>query len=138
MPTITDITGLVGKAVSPIKTNEAAPYYNGADGSISLLNEDGFNITAVGGVSINDNTRTTGTFMGYMTTYPDKLSSSMFCGSSFATIAYNTSGDAASGTKNIQFFGLMPMTNKASESQYTCNGTKVSYRIAGPVRCVRN
>ncbi len=32
----------------------------------------------------------------------------------------------------------MPMTNKASSSQYTCNGTKVSYRIAAPLRCVRN
>ena len=40
--------------------------------------------------------------------------------------------------KNLQFFGLMPMTNKATEAEYTCNGTKVSYRIAGPLRCVRN
>ena len=40
--------------------------------------------------------------------------------------------------KNLQFFGFMPMTNKATEAEYTCNGTKVSYRIAGPLRCVRN
>ena len=62
----------------------------------------------------------------------------MFCGSTFASATYNTSGDATSGVKNLQFYGFMPMTNKASEDQYTCNGTKVSYRIAGPVRCVRN
>jgi hypothetical protein len=30
------------------------------------------------------------------------------------------------------------MTNKATEAEYTCNGTKVSYRIAAPLRCVRD
>lgn len=138
VPTITDITGLVGKAVSPIETNAEAPYYDGANGSIKLLNADGFNMAAFGAVTIQDNTKTTGTFMGYMAAYKDHLSSSMFCGSSYAGVTYNTSGDETSGVKNLQFFGLMPMTNKASEDQYTCNGTKVSYRIAGPLRCVRN
>ena len=138
VPTIADITGLVGKAVSPIETNAEAPYYDGNNGSISLLNADGFNMAAVGSVSIQDNTKTAGTFMGYMSAYPDHLTSSMFCGSSYAGVTYNTSGDETSGVKNLQFFGLMPMTNKASEAQYTCNGTKVSYRIAGPLRCVRN
>ena len=138
VPTVNDIVGLVGKAVSPITTVETAPYYDGSNGSISLLNQDGFDMDAVGAVSIQDNTKTTGSFMGFMTTYPERLTSSMFCGSTFAGVTYNTSGDAASGVKNVQFFGLMPMTNKASEAQYTCNGTKVSYRIAGPLRCVRN
>ena len=128
----------MGKAVSPIETNAEAPYYDGSNGSISLLNADGFNMAAVGAVSIQDNTKTAGTFMGYMSAYPDHLTSSMFCGSSYAGVTYNTSGDETSGVKNLQFFGLMPMTNKASEAQYTCNGTKVSYRIAGPLRCVRN
>ena len=138
VPTISDITGLVGKAISPIETNADAPYYDGANGSIKLLNEDGFNMAAYGAISIQDNTKTAGTFMGYMAAYKDHLSSGMFCGSSYAGVTYNTSGDETSGVKNLQFYGLMPMTNKASEDQYTCNGTKVSYRIAGPVRCVRN
>jgi len=138
VPTINDITGLVGKAVSPISTNADAPYYDGSNGSIALLNEDGFNMDAFGAVSIQDNTKTTGSFMGWASGYPDKISSGMFCGSSYAGVTYNTSGDATSGVKNLQFFGLMPMTNKAAENQYTCNGTKVSYRIAGPVRCVRD
>ena len=138
VPTIADITGLVGKAVSPIVTNEDAPYYHGANGSIVLLNEDGFNMEAVGSISIQDNTKTTGSFMGFMSAYPTHLTSSMFCGSTYAGVTYNTSGDAASGVKNLQFYGLMPMTNKATEAEYTCNGTKVSYRIAGPLRCVRN
>ena len=93
---------------------------------------------AFGAISIQDNTKTTGTFMGWASGYPDKISSGMFIGSTYAGVTYNTSGDETSGVKNLQFFGLMPMTNKASESAYTCNGTKVSYRIAGPVRCVRN
>jgi hypothetical protein len=75
--------------------------------------------------------------MGRMAGY-DHLTSSMMCGSTYAGVTYNTSGDATSGVKNLQFHGLMPMTNKATEAEYTINGTKVSYRIAGPLRCVRN
>ena len=137
VPTQADIVALVGKSVGST-TNTEAPYYDGANGSIVKLNADGFNMDAYGAVSIQDNTKTAGTFMGWATGYPDKISSGMFCGSSFAGVTYNTSGDAASGVKNLQFSGFMPMTNKATEDQYTCNGTKVSYRIAGPVRCVRN
>jgi len=137
VPTLDDITGLVGKSVGA-NTNTEAPYYDGANGSIVKLNEDGFNMDAFGAISIQDNTKTAGSFMGWASAYPDKISSGMFCGSSFAGVTYNTSGDAASGVKNLQFFGFMPMTNKATEAEYTCNGTKVSYRIAGPVRCVRN
>ena len=89
-------------------------------------------------VSIQDNTKTSGLLQGFNSNYPDRITSSMFCGSTYAGVTYNTSGDEASGVKNLQFYGLMPMTNKATEAEYTCNGTKVSYRIAGPVRCVRN
>jgi len=138
IPTVADITGLVGKAVSPISTNADAPYYNGTNGSLQMLNADGFNMDAYGAVTVQDNTKTSGSMMGFMAAYPDKISSGMFCGSTYAGVTYNTSGDEASGVKNLQFYGLMPMTNKASEAEYTCNGTKVSYRIAAPVRCVRN
>ena len=137
VPTLEDIVNLVGKSVGA-NTNTEAPYYDGANGSIVKLNEDGFNMDAFGAISIQDNTKTAGTFMGWASAYPDKISSGMFCGSTFAGVTYNTSGDTASGVKNLQFYGFMPMTNKATEAEYTCNGTKVSYRIAGPVRCVRN
>ena len=138
VPTIADITGLIGKAVSPIATNADAPYYDGTNGSIALLNADDFNMDAFGAISIGDNTKTAGTFMGWAKAYPNKVSSGMICGSSYAGVTYNTANDATSGVKNLQFYGLMPMTNKATEAEYTCNGTKVSYRIAGPLRCVRN
>ena len=137
VPTLDDILALVGKSVGAT-VNTSAPYYDGANGSIVKLNEDNFSMDAFGAVSIQDNTKTAGSFMGWTSGYPDKLSSGMFCGSTYAGVTYNTSGDETSGVKNLQFFGLMPMTNKATEAEYTCNGTKVSYRIAGPVRCVRN
>ena len=138
IPTGADIIGLVGKAVSPLTNNTEAPYYDGANGSIALLNADGFNMEAYGAISIADNTKTSGTFMGFMAAYKDKISTGMMIGSTYAGVTYNTSGDETSGVKNLQFFGFMPMTNKATEAEYTCNGTKVSYRIAGAVRCVRN
>ena len=138
VPTGADIIGLVGKAVSPLQNNPDAPYFDGANGSIALLNEDGFNMEAYGAISIQDNTKTAGTFMGFMAAYPDRLASGMFCGSTYAGVTYNDKDDPDSGVKNLQFFGFMPMTNKASEADFTCNGTKVSYRIAAPLRCVRD
>ena len=137
VPAISEILALVGKSAGET-TNTSAPYYDGANGSIALLNADGFNMEAYGFVSIVDVTKTSGSLSGWFSGYPDKLASSMFCGSSYAGVTYKTSGDAASGIKNLQFHGFMPMTNKATEAEYTCNGTKVSYRIAGPLRCVRN
>ena len=138
VPTSDDIINLVGKAVSPLATKTDAPYYNGNNGSIVLLNEDGFNMDAFGAISIQDNTKTAGSFMGWAKTFPEKISSGMLCGSTYAGVTYNTKDDPASGVKNLQFFGFMPMTNKAAEADYTCNGTKVSYRIAAPLRCVKD
>ena len=140
IPTSDDILNLVGKAISPLTNNTDAPYYDAtsANGSIALLNADGFNIDAYGAISIQDNTKTAGTYMGWLSAYSDKISSGYIVGSTYAGVTYNTSGDATSGIKNLQFYGLMLMTNKAAESAYTCNGSKLSYRIAAAVRCVRN
>ena len=136
VPTADDIMDLVGKSVG--FANKAAPYNDGTNGSIVMLNADGFNMDAFGAISIQDNTKTTGTFMGWASGYPDKLSSGMFCGSTYAGVTYNDKDVESSGVKNLQFYGFMPMTNKATEAEYTCNGTKVSYRIAAPLRCVRD
>ena len=133
IPTLADIQGLVGK-VAGETTVTTAPYYKGSECYIAGLNEDGFQMDAFGAISIIDNTKTVGTFMGFMSSYPDRLCSGMFCGSTCSGGTPNDTG----GVKNLQFYGFMPMTNKASSSQYTCNGTKVSYRIAAPLRCVRN
>ena len=138
VPTKADITGLVGKGVN-ITTNPEAPYYDGANGSIKLLNEDGFNIEAYGSVTIANASATTGSFMGFFAAYKDHVGSGMMCGSTQSgSVTYNTANDPTSGIKNIMFSGLMPMTNKATEAEYTCNGTNMGFRIAGALRCVRD
>lgn len=137
IPTINDITGLVGKAVSPIETNSDAPYYNGSNGSVLMLNEDYFNLEAYGMVSIGNNTSTTGTLAGRMAGYTH-LCSGFMHGSSYAGVTYKTAGDDTTPITNLQFYGFSVMTNKAKTEDYTFNGAKVSYRIAGAVRCVRN
>lgn len=138
IPTLADLQGLVGKVAG--ETTVASPYNpNAGDCYIKDLNADGFQMEAYGAVTIADNTKTAGTFMGFMSNAStEHLCSGMFCGSSYAAVTYNEKDVPSSGVKNLQFYGLMPMTNKATEAEYTCNGTKVSYRIAGPVRCVRN
>ena len=132
VPTLADIQGLVGKVAG--LPSESAPYFNGSECFMEALNADGFQMSAFGAISIIDNTKTVGTFMGFMAAYKDHICSGMFCGSTYAGVSYGDSDVV----KNLQFYGFMPMTNKASSSQYTCNGTKVSYRIAAPLRCVRN
>lgn len=127
IPTIADITGLVGKAVSPIVTNAQAPYYNGSNGSIAMLNADGMNMDAYGAVTLANTTATKATLMGKLSTYT-KTSSGYFVGSTFAKAA----------TNNLQFYGLMPMTNKATEAEYTCNGSMLGFRTGASVRCVKN
>jgi len=135
IPTIDDITGLVGKALTPIVTNTSAPYFSNSNGSVMLLNEDGMNVNAYGSVSIQDNTKTSGTLMGVLSNYTFKTSSGYFIGSTTASATFNKDTGVLT---NVQFWGLMPMTNKALEADYTCNGTKVSYKIAASVRCVRD
>lgn len=134
IPTIDELTGLVGKAVSPIVTNEDAPYYDKdkKQASMELLNADGFNANAWGAVSIIDNTRTSGTLMGFLKNATEVVSGYL-CGSSYAAVTYNTKDDETSGIKNLQFWGFMPMKNNG-----TFNGSKMSYRIAASVRCVKN
>jgi len=131
IPTLADYMGLVGKCVN-VETTPDAPYYDGANGSVLKLNSDGFNLFACGAVSILDNTRTAGTLMGKLGAY-DYISSGYICGSSYAGVTIKD--DVLT---NVQFFGLMPMTNKATEAEFTANGSKLSYRIAASVRCVKD
>ena len=131
IPTLSDYLGLVGKSVGA-DTVADAPYYDGKNGSIQMLNADGFNLFACGAVSIQDNTKTSGTLMGKAANY-DYISSGFICGSTYA--GCTVKDDVLT---NIQFFGLMPMTNKATEAEFTANGSKLSYRIAAAVRCVKD
>lgn len=134
IPTSTEILNLVGKAAS-LETNDKAPYYDKdkQNATIELLNADGFNLSACGCVSIIDNTKDTGAFMGWLKANPNIIGSGYIYGSSFAGISYKTANDPTSGVKNVQFHGLMPMGTTG-----TANGSKISYKIASSVRCVMN
>lgn len=132
IPTLNDYLGLIGKSVGA-DTNVDAPYFDGKNGSIMMLNADGFNLAPCGAVSIQDNTKTSGSLMGRMANF-DYITSGFTCGSTFAGPA--TVKDSV--ITNFQFYGLMPMTNKAAEADYTANGSKLSYRIAASVRCVKD
>ena len=135
IPTADDIIGLVGKAVPPLETNTAAPYYDASksNSSIEKLNADGFNASAWGAISIANNTTTSATLMGWLKTMPDAISSGFVCGSTYAGVTYNEANDETSGVKNLQFYGFMPMLSLGS-----FNGSKLSYRIGASVRCVRD
>lgn len=131
IPTLTDYLNLVGKSVGASNVT-TAPYFDGNNGSIQKLNADGFNIFPCGAVTIQDNTKTVATLMGKLGKY-EYISSGYICGSSYAGSTYN-----GSRMTNVQFYGLMPMTNKDEEADYTANGSKLSYRIAASVRCVKD
>ena len=135
IPTVNEMVALVGKAVSPVETNENAPYYDKdkKNASMDLLNADGFNVDAWGAVSVQDNTKTVASLMGFLKNYPTGIASGYICGSSYADVTYNTDKDETSGVKKLQFFGFMPMKNNG-----TFNGSKLSYRIAASVRCIKN
>jgi len=128
IPTATEIINLVGRAVSPYEIKTDAPYYDAEKGNatIAKLNEDGFNAAACGAVTIQDNTKTEANLMGWVSKYPDIISSGYICGST-----YTGKTEKDSKITNFQFLGFMPMANNG-----TFNGAKLSYRIGANVRCV--
>ncbi|MBP5398205.1 MAG: hypothetical protein J6Y32_06245 [Bacteroidales bacterium] len=135
LPTLSEIKGLVGK-VAQETTETTAPYFNGSDGSVKLLNEDGFNMSACGQITIQDVTSTSG-LISYVI-YEGRVASGFFCGSTYKTVSYLVDGDASSGIKALTFQGLMTMTNKATEAAYTCNGSGLKHRMGAPVRCIKD
>lgn len=139
VPTVTDIVYLVGKVATykyPEGQSElSGAYYDEALGNapISALNADGFNAAAWGAVAIQDNTRTAGTFVGWLKSNPSVISSGFLCGSSYAGSTLLDSSDPSKGCKNFQFWAFIPMSGNG-----TFNGGKLSYRMAAPLRCVRD
>ena len=130
VPTVDEIHALVGKIATYEDINTAAPYYDAVQGNalMSLLNADGFNVDAYGAVTVQTNQSTSAKLMGFLKTYTSEVASGYICGSSFASL---TEIDGV--ITNFQFWSLLPMKNNG-----TINGAKQSYRIAAPVRCVRD
>ena len=130
VPTGAEIHGLIGKIATYGDIDTSAPYYDAQMGnaSMALLNADGFNADSWGAVTVQDNTKTSATLMGFLKSYPDDVASGYVCGSSFASL---TEKDGV--ITNFQFWAFMPMTSNG-----TFNGAKQSYRIAAPVRCIKD
>lgn len=133
IPTKADIVGLVGKTADKNDTNADAPYYdpnlNGGNGSVALLNADGFNAGAWGAISISNATAATGTTMGAIKAYQKGMNTGYIAGSSLRQVTTNEDGSL----KNVQFVGLMPNMNNN-----TYNGAWNNYRNGVSVRCVKN
>ena len=79
-----------------------------------------------------NNTATSATLMGKLGKY-EYITSGYVAGSSYAGSTFKD--DVMT---NVQFFALMPMTNKETEAEFTANGSKLNYRSAVSVRCVKD
>lgn len=130
IPTLGDWLGLVGKSEGA-SVNVYAPYYDGADGSVRLLNADGFNLSACGAVSVTDNVSGSAALAGGSALYGG-LAYGYICGSSYAGSTYR---DGV--MTNAQFFALKPVTGKDA-GELTANGTRLGYRSAASVRCIKD
>jgi len=139
VPAGDDLVHLIGKIAGyPYKEGEteaSGAYYDSSKGvaSVELLNADGFNAAAYGAVSIIDNTKTKAALTGWLKANPDAITSGFMCGSSYASSTPADPSDLSKGYKNFQFWGMMPMTGNGS-----FNGSRLSYRIAAALRCVRD
>jgi len=137
IPTRADIIALVGKTADKNDTNENAPYYdstlNNGNGSVALLNADGFNAGAWGAISIPSSVATKGTPMGAIKAYQGGMNTGYMAGSSIIDTGKNLTANADGSLKNCQFVGFMPNMNNG-----TFNGAWNNYRNAVSVRCVKN
>jgi len=133
IPTKADILGLVGKTADKNDTNPDAPYYdvnlNNGNGSIALLNADGFNAGAWGALSIANTAAKTGVTMGAIKAYQQGMNTGYIAGSTMRQVTKNDDGSL----KNVQYVALMPNMNTG-----TFNGAWNNYRNGVSVRCVKN
>lgn len=133
IPSKADILGLVGKTADKNDTNESAPYYdaelNGGNGSVALLNADGFNANAWGAVSIANAAATKGSMIGAVKAYQKGMNTGYIAGSTVRQVTTNDDGSL----KNVQYVAFMPNMNTG-----TFNGAWNNYRNGVSVRCVKD
>jgi len=129
IPTVDELMSLVGKCTDHTDNEDAAYYYNG-DGSLDLLNADGFNMHAYGIITYNTVTKTqrhqNGT-MGWLKGNPDAISSCFVMGSSLRSMTFFDDGRV----NQAMFYGFL-----AFESRGTFNGSNVNMMAAVPLRCI--
>ena len=137
IPTKADIVGLVGKTNDKNDLNPSAPYYdaelNGGNGSVALLNANGFNAGAWGAVSIANTTVAKASLMGAVKSYQGGMNTGYIAGSTLIDTGKNLTTNGDGSLKNCQFLGLMPFMGNG-----TYNGALNNYRNGVSVRCVKN
>lgn len=118
-------------------SDPTSPYFDAAQsgGSIAALNKDGFNFAGCGYINANSISATP-TYMANRSA-ADQSACGMgyYAGSSGYQVLYNTTGDATSGIKNIQYYAAM-VTYNASYNRVT-----VAYNggyCGVPVRCIKD
>lgn len=132
IPTVSEMTGLVGKCSNSALDNLEAPYYDTEAGGapIDALNEEGFNWTYAGIVNVTNNTAT-GAYT--VTNSPAGVDPVVYGAMSYVWSSSFYQKNAAGN--NLQFYGFM--------STWTAAFKRVSVAYANylsgySVRCVKN
>lgn len=133
IPTVAEMTGLVGQNSNSALINTNAPYYD-ADikgASLAALKEAGFEWQFAGCVNRNDLSKNG----AYLITNYDGVYGVMsyLIGSSLYKIFENT--DEAKTLKNVQYYYMMPLWNDTNEKVSVAYGNFLS---GASVRCVKN
>lgn len=132
IPTVKDMTGLVGHSADASQVNPEAPYYDSTikGASIAALAEDGWPWTFA---SCRNKTNTAATGSYLVTAYGDVYGvMSYVIGSSLAKDP--TLNDDGS-LKNVQYHYFMPLYNASSEKVYVAFGNFLS---GASIRCVKD
>ena len=132
IPTLTEMTGLVGKCANAALDNLDAPYYDSAQAGalIDALNEDGYNWTFAGIVNVTNNTAT-GSYS--VTNSPAGVDPVVYGAMSYVWGSTFYQKNAAGN--NLQFYGFMS-TWTAAYKRVTV--AYANYLSGYSVRCVKD
>ena len=118
-------------------SDPTSPYFDSAQsgGSMVRLNEDGFNFFGCGYINANSVSVTPAYLASKSPVDPSACGMGYYAGSTAYQVIYNTSGDASSGIKNIQYYAAMITYNNSY------NRVTVAYNggyCGVPVRCIKD
>ena len=131
IPTVTELTGLVGHCANSALVNTAGAYYDATikGASIAALAEDGF-VWQFASMRNKANTAGNGSFT--VTNYNGVYGiMSYLIGSSMYQTTTNTDGSL----KNVQYYYLMPTYNASNEKVTVAYG---NFLAGASLRCVKN
>lgn len=130
IPTVTELTGLVGQSVDGLTDPDGAYYDPTISGaSLAALKEAGWEWQFA---SCRNKTNTSGTGSWLVTNYDNVYGvMSYMIGSTYVQTTQNTDGSL----KNVQYYYLMPTYNASNEKVAVAKGNFLS---GASIRCVKN